>query len=155
MKPIVGCILNILTLGWRNRLIADKELFHKLYEELPLNGNQAVLLREHDFNQAFHPEHLKPLNNVIADWPLPINEFHSWLVERRKKKFVSMLQIFLDELGQHTAMEASGLISIGANDQDMREKVISKIGKRLNKLSSKAYRDYESFIKSYKKELNA
>ncbi|BFM18909.1 hypothetical protein R50073_50920 (plasmid) [Maricurvus nonylphenolicus] len=155
IKPIISWLLNLLTLGYRDRRVADKELFCKLYSELPLDSDQVFLLKEHDFNQAFSFEYLRPLNYVVADWINPVNRFHNCLVERRKKKFVEKLKIFLDELSQHTAMEESGLVSIGLNDQGAREKVIIKIGKRLNKLSSSAYSDYERFIVSYKKEINS
>lgn len=148
-------IVNIFTFNWLKRREADIKLFRRLYSELEFGSNSAFLLKKHDFSQAFLFEYLQPLNYIVEDWDYPNNRFHSWRVERRKKRFLKDLKIFIDELGLHTAMDTATCMSIGLREADRRERAQKKkVARNLNKHSRKAYKSYVKFIKTYKNELS-
>lgn len=156
MEVVLGWFVNILTFGWKKRREADIELFQKLYSKLTFNSDSTTLLRDHDFSNSFSLNYLKPLNHISEDWSYPDAKFHSWLVERKKKAFISDLCEFLKELEKHTALESNEQLSIGMNEKDSRTKADKKgIAKNLNKLSAKAYKSYEKLFKKCKNELNA
>jgi len=156
MELFLGYLVNILSFGYVKRREADIELFRELYSELSFNSDSAVLLRDHDFSNVFPPSYLPPLNNISEDWLYENAKFHSCLVEYRKKKFLEHLTCFIDELSQHTGMDNNGMLSIGLHEASQKEKKRKKkVAKTINELSSKAYRSYERFVKSYENELNA
>ncbi|WP_045858672.1 hypothetical protein [Teredinibacter purpureus] len=156
MEAIFGYLINIITFGWKKRREADIELFRKLYSELEFNSDSATLLREHDFSNGFQFKYLQQLNYIAEYWLYENIKFHSWLVERRKNKFIENLNKFINELSLHTGMDHGGLISIGLHEASKKEKGRKKkAAKTINKLSIKAYKSYERFVKSYKKQLNA
>jgi len=156
METILGYLINILTFGWKNRREADIKLFERLYSELNFHSGSAALLREHDFSNAFQFDHLQTLTHTSEDWSYADAKFHSWLIERRKSKFLKDLVFFLDQLSLHTAIEDGDLMSIGLHDANEGEiKHKKKAAETINRLSTKAYKSYEKFVKSYKKQLNA
>lgn len=93
-------------------------------------------------------EILQPLNHAIEDWLRNDHEFHCARVENKKLLFVRALKEFIDELSLHIAMDRNSRISIGLHETDGRgHENKLKIAKKLNNLSSTAYRNFDVFFK--------
>lgn len=143
----IEILVNFITCGWKNRRKADVALYHRIKEEMPFNCDSIILLKDHDFTQAFSSECLTPLNYINEDWCYDEYKFHNVWVNRRKRKFLEALSEFLSELSLYTGMERSGFMSIGLKEVDKAEyKNRLKAAKSLNNRSQKAYRNFKKFI---------
>ncbi len=148
INNIFNHIVNLCTFGWKNRRKSDIERFEKMRSEINLGSDHALLLNDHDFSNSFDNDYLIELNYISSDWKRSDYKIHCWRVNRKKNKFIKSLDAFIGLFEKYSGMDCHGMISVGVNENDKRDKKDKrKLVSDLNKLSSKAYNDLEKYHK--------
>ena len=152
INTILGPLFKMVGYDYKNKRAKDKELLAKFLEVLPSGGDSIVMLKEHDMGDPVEYEFFRPLNEVEACWNAPDKEFQVKKLQKLKSEFVGSLSTFLSEYAKRSGTDGYGFISIGIRDMEDRQDML-KYKDLLNQLASEAYKNYEAFILTARREI--
>lgn len=125
----------------------DRQLFTLFLKDFPSQGRATIFLRDHDIGGRFRSSDLNEIYDFLHTWNNAEHEFNNPELEKKRQALWDALNMFSQELGQHTSMtHRDGWLSIDLRDFEDRPERI-EIRDNLNALATKAYQAHQDFIR--------
>jgi hypothetical protein len=99
----------------------DRQLFTLFLKDFPSQGRATIFLRDHDIGGRFRSSDLNEIYDFLHTWNNAEHEFNNPELEKKRQALWDALNMFSQELGQHTSMtHRDGWLSIDLRDFEDR-----------------------------------
>jgi hypothetical protein len=165
---VIALIYNIITVYFDKFLIqkqdnliileqkeVDKELYLKLIEDFPSDGNVIFFLRDYDLHDSFdYNSYVSPLIKIYNKWKNPEYDFLEKELNLAKNSIFDKIEKFIYDINMNSypCNGCQRIIPPELGDWDLPKELTDKI-KEMNILATEIYKEHQEFIKLCKSKL--
>lgn len=165
---VIALVYNLITVYFDKFLIqkqdnliileqkeVDKELYLKLIEDFPSDGNVIFFLRDYDLHDSFdYNSYVSPLIKIYNKWKNPEYDFLEKELNLAKNSIFDKIEKFIYDINMNSypCNGCQRIIPPELGDWDLPKELTDKI-KEMNILATEIYKEHQEFIKLCKSKL--